>query len=134
MEPVDPAELAPPGGDLAAFGNAYRVSATSLPSGDRIRSFDRPIQAILAYPATSTLHANIHELLFSSDGETWESLETTDTPGQQQAEADLPGLGLRRGCGRAGAGLTEPVRDGIGRGSERRHSPSRSWSPRGSCS
>jgi hypothetical protein len=93
LEPVDPAELAPPGGDLAVFGNAYRVNATALPSRDRIGEFERPIQAILVYPATSTLHANIHELLFSPDGATWESLETTDSPGQQQATADLPGPG-----------------------------------------
>ena len=93
VEPVDPAELAPLGGDLAFFGNAYQVSATTLPSRDRIGEFDGPIQAILVYPATSTLHANTHELLFSSDGQAWEPLETTDSPGQQQAAADLPGPG-----------------------------------------
>jgi hypothetical protein len=93
VEPVDPAELAPPGGDLASFGNAYRFGATYLPSGDPIRDLDRPIQVILVYPATSTLHATTHEMLFSRDGESWESLETTDSPGQQQAEAQVPGLG-----------------------------------------
>lgn len=93
VEPVDPAELAPPGGDLAAFGNAVRFSATYRPSRDRIGDLDRPIQVILVYPATSTLHANTHEMLFSRDGESWEALETTDSPGQQQAEATVPGLG-----------------------------------------
>lgn len=93
VEPVDPAELAPPGDDLAAFGNAYRFDATYLPSRDRVRDLDRPIQVILVYPATSTLHANTHEMLFSRDGESWEALETTDSPGQQQAEAKVPGLG-----------------------------------------
>ncbi len=93
VEPVDPAELAPPGGDLVAFGNAVRFSATYRPSRDRIADLDRPIQVILVYPATSTLHANTHEMLFSRDGESWEALETTDSPGQQQAEAKVPGLG-----------------------------------------
>ncbi len=93
VEPVDPAELAPLGGDLAAFGNAVRFSATYRPSRDRIADLDRPIQVILVYPATSTLHANTHEMLFSRDGESWEALETTDSPGQQQAEAEVPGLG-----------------------------------------
>lgn len=93
VAPVDPTALAPPGGELAFFGNAYRVGATYRPSGDRARDFDRPIQAILVYPATSTLHANTHELLYSHDGETWEPLETTDSPGQQQAEAKVPGPG-----------------------------------------
>lgn len=94
VQPVDPAGLAPPGGDLAAFGNAYRIIATYQPSGDRVRGFDPPIQTILVYPATSTLHANTHELLYSPDGEAWEALETTDSPGQQQAAADVPGPGF----------------------------------------
>ena len=93
VEPVDPSGLAPPGGELAFFGNAYRVGATYRPSGDQVRDFDRPIQAILVYPATSTLHANTHEMLFSHDGETWEPLETTDFTGPQQAEAKVPGPG-----------------------------------------
>ncbi len=43
VEPVDPAELAPPGGDLAFFGNAYQVSATvfAFTGSDRwVRSTD----------------------------------------------------------------------------------------------
>jgi hypothetical protein len=93
VDPVDPAELAPLGGDLAVFGNAYRLGATYRPSDTRVGDLERPIQTILVYPATSTLHANTHELLFSPDGETWEALETTDSPAQQQAEAMMPSLG-----------------------------------------
>lgn len=93
LEPVDPSALAPAGGELEFFGNAYRVGATYRPSGDRARAFDQPIQAIQVYPATSTLHANTHEMLYSRDGESWESLETTDSPGQQQANAMVPGPG-----------------------------------------
>lgn len=93
VEPVDPATIAPPGDGLAVFGNAYRLSASYAPSDDRVRALDRPIQVILVYPATSTLHANEHELLFSPDGESWEPLETTDSPAQQQAEAKVPDLG-----------------------------------------
>jgi hypothetical protein len=92
VEPFDPADLTPPGGGLAAFGNAYRLGATYRPSDTRV-DLDRPIRAILVYPATSTLHANTHELLFSRDGATWEPLETTDAPAQQQAEAMMPGFG-----------------------------------------
>jgi hypothetical protein len=119
VEPVDPAQLAPPGGDLAVFGNAVRLSATYRPSRDPVRDLDRPIQVILVYPATSTLHANTHEMLFSRDGEAWEALETTDSPGQQQAEAQVPGLGYVMIAGvpapaspspaGAGSGGTPPV-------------------------
>lgn len=94
IEPLDPADLPPPGGDLAVFGNAYELSATFRPSGDRVRGLERPLKVVLTYPATSTLHANTHDLLFSRDGATWEPLETTDSPGQQQAEADVPDLGF----------------------------------------
>jgi hypothetical protein len=93
VEPVDPAELSPPGGELAAFGNAYRVSASYGSSGDRIRDFRQPMTVIMVYPATSTLHATTHEILYSPDGRGWEPLETTDSPGQQQAEAALPAPG-----------------------------------------
>jgi len=93
VEPVDPADLAPPGGELAPFGNAYRLGATFRPSGDGVRSLDEPLTVILTYPATSTLHATSHDILFSPDGERWRPLETTDSVGLQQAEADVPGLG-----------------------------------------
>lgn len=93
VAPVDPAELAPPGGDLAVFGNAYELSATYRPSRDRVGAFERPIQVILVYPATSTLHTNSHEILYSPDGEAWEPLETTDSVGQQQAETEVSGPG-----------------------------------------
>jgi hypothetical protein len=93
VDPIDPAGLAPPPGDLVAFGNAYSIAATYRPSRDEVRGLDRPIQAILLYPATSTLHATSHDMLFSADGEAWETLETVDSPGQQQAQADVPDLG-----------------------------------------
>ena len=93
VDPVDPALLQPPGSGLVAFGNAYELRARFRPSNDPIRSLDGPIQVLLAYPSTATLHANTHELLYSPDGEVWEPLETTDSPAQQQAETDVPGLG-----------------------------------------
>jgi hypothetical protein len=94
VEPVDPADLAPPGGDLVPFGNAYSFDARFRPSGDPVPDLERPIQVILVYPATSTLHATSHDIMFSPDGQTWEALETTDSPAQQQAQADVPGLGF----------------------------------------
>ncbi|MET0799869.1 MAG: hypothetical protein ABWZ53_01685 [Actinomycetota bacterium] len=93
VDPVDPAILRAPGDGLAVFGNAYRIRATYRPSGEPIRRFDPPIDVIMVYPATATLHANEHDLLWSADGRSWEPLETNDSPGQQQAEAPVPGRG-----------------------------------------
>ena len=93
VEPVDPVDLAPPGDGLVVFGNAYAVSARFRPSREVVRSLDRPLQMIVLYPATSTLHANDHALLYSPDGTRWEPLESTDSPAQQQVEGDVPGLG-----------------------------------------
>ena len=93
VDPVDPADLAPPGDGLEPFGNAYELSASYRPSRDTVQGLDRPLQVVLLYPATSTLHANSHDVLHSTDGQTWQALETTDTPGQQQAEAQVPDLG-----------------------------------------
>ena len=111
VEPIDPAELA------AARWRPRRVRQRlrgrrerTGPRATRSAGFDRPIQMILVYPATSTLHATTHEMLFSSDGETWETLETTDSPGQQQAEADVPGPRLR-----VVAGVPVPGRRARGR-------------------
>jgi hypothetical protein len=93
VEPLDPTELAPPGGGLAVFGNAYRLSAFYRPSDERVHELDRPMRVILVYPATSTLHATAHDILFSPDGRGWEPIRTTDSPAQQQAEAKVPDLG-----------------------------------------
>ena len=93
VDPIDPADLAPPGGELAAFGNAYRLGATYRPSGDRIHELGAPLRVILVYPATADLHATEHEVLWSANGRAWEPLETTDSPAQQQAEAQVPAMG-----------------------------------------
>ena len=93
VDPVDPAELEPPGDGLEPFGNAYELSASYRPGRKPVKALDRPIQVILLYPATSTLHANTHDVLHSADGETWQRLESTDAPAQQQVEAQVPDLG-----------------------------------------
>ena len=94
IEPLDPADLSAPGEGLAVFGNAYELSMTYRPSGDRVRGLDRPVKVILAYPATSTLHANRHDMLYSPDGSSWETLPATDSPGLQQVESQVPGPGF----------------------------------------
>jgi hypothetical protein len=91
--PLDPAPLGEPPQPLAFFGNAVRIDATYQPSGDPARLAE-PLQVILSYPVTPTLHANPHQLASSPDGETWRVLESTEAVQQQQAEADVDRLGF----------------------------------------
>jgi hypothetical protein len=91
--PLDPATLAPPSDGLTVFGNAYAITATYQPSGKEIATVKDPMDVILIYPATATLHANSHEMLYSADGQSWEPLDSTDSAGQQQSEANVPGFG-----------------------------------------
>ena len=101
--PLDPATLPPPGNDLTVFGNAYAITATYQPSGREITEVEEPLDVILVYPATATLHANSHEMLFSPDGQTWQTLDSSDSTAQQQSEANVPGFGTVTVAGVLGA-------------------------------
>jgi hypothetical protein len=92
-EPVDPADLAPVGEGLAAFGNAYEIRATYLPSKTPVKALREAIDVVLSYPVTATLNASSHELLASIDGKAWTLLQSKDSPAAQQVEARTPDLG-----------------------------------------
>ena len=94
VTPEDPASFGDLPGELAAFGNVYRIEATLEPSGEPLDAFDDPLTVILVYPATPNLHATEHELLTSPDGRGWTSLRTEDAPAQQQAQAEIATPGL----------------------------------------
>ena len=101
--PLDPATLPPPGDGLTVFGNAYAITATYQPSGKEITEVEEPLDVILVYPATATLHSNSHEMLFSPDGQTWQTLDSSDSTAQQQSEANVPGFGTVTVAGVLGA-------------------------------
>ena len=85
-------------GELEPFGNVIRIDAETTPGG-AVEGFDQTMTVVLVYPATPNLHATEHEMLWSADGETWTRLETTDSPGAQQvqAEIDAPGYVVAAG-------------------------------------
>jgi hypothetical protein len=93
LDPLSPGELADPGGDRIAFGNAYRIEVSPKPSGDPVRRFAEPWDTILVYPVTATLQAAQHELLWSPDGRRWRTLRSVDSHAQQQVEAAALGPG-----------------------------------------
>jgi hypothetical protein len=115
VEPLDPAKLGDLPDDLTAFGNAYLIRVTYIPSNEPVTRFAEPVTTILAYPATPNLHATRHELLYSADG-TWTRLDSTDTLVRQQvaAEIDRPGYVV---VGGVLAPIPSPPASGSGGGS-----------------
>jgi hypothetical protein len=107
IDPVDPATLGPPGAGMTIFGNAYWLDATYQPSGDRAKLVF-PLDAVLIYPVTPNLHASVHQLTTSPDGQTWTAQEGSDSLAQQQAEGPVPELGYVMVTGEAGASPVTP--------------------------
>jgi hypothetical protein len=91
--PMAPSEV---GGDLhplAFFGNAVRLEATYEPSGEETTRAELPLQVILTYPVTPSLHASTHELALTRDGRAWRTLGSTESPQLQQVAAETRALG-----------------------------------------
>ncbi|MEO8422970.1 MAG: hypothetical protein ABI595_03550 [Actinomycetota bacterium] len=108
VDPLDPGTLASPGGGLTIFGNAYRLQTTYEPSGDEA-PLALPLDVILLYPVTPNLHASVHKLYTSPDGQTWAAQEGSDSLAQQQAEGPMPALGFVVVAGDPGASPVTPA-------------------------
>lgn len=95
VEPVDPATLGPVPPGLVAAGNAYRVQAGYQPSGDEVEALGGQSSVGLVYPllATAVADPGGHQVLSSADGQAWEALQSTDTPGTHQVSARLTRTG-----------------------------------------
>ncbi len=107
IDPVDPATLGSPGAGVTIFGNAYRLQATYQPSGDRAKLV-LPLDAVLIYPVTPNLHASVHQLSTSPDGQTWTAQEGSDSLGA--ATGGRPGAGARLHHGGRRSGYLDPSR------------------------
>jgi hypothetical protein len=93
VDPVDPATLGPPPAGRTVFGNAYRLSARYVPSGEPVQELRTPIDAFLTYPVTATLTSANHQVATSADGRAWTMQEGTDAHALQQVEGPVPDLG-----------------------------------------
>ncbi|HEX8134744.1 MAG TPA: hypothetical protein VF880_15105, partial [Actinomycetes bacterium] len=91
IDPVDPATLAPAPPGLTVAGNAYHIQAAYRPSGARIDTLGGRSSVGLVYPLLTTAIANPsgHLVLASTDGRSWQRLQSTDTPGTHQVSAPL---------------------------------------------
>ena len=66
-----------------AAGNAYRIQASYQPSGAQVEALGGQSSVGLVYPllATAVADPGGHQVLSSADGQAWEALQSTDTPG-----------------------------------------------------
>jgi hypothetical protein len=95
VDPVDPATLGPPPSGLVTAGNAYRIQASYQPSGDEVGPLGGQSSVGLVYPllATAVADPGGHQILSSADGQAWEALPSTDTPGTHQVSSRLARTG-----------------------------------------
>jgi hypothetical protein len=95
VDPVDPATLGPPPSGLVTAGNAYRIQGGYQPSGEEVGALGGQSSVGLVYPllATAVADPGGHQLLSSADGQAWEALPSTDTPGTHQVSARLARTG-----------------------------------------
>jgi hypothetical protein len=95
VDPVDPATLGSVPSGLVSAGNAYRIQASYRPSGRKVEAIGGQSSIGMVYPllATAVADAGGHQVLSSADGQAWESLPSTDTPGTHQVSARLPRTG-----------------------------------------
>jgi hypothetical protein len=91
IQPLAPSAFAEPEPPLEIAGNVYLLEATYRPSGE-----PAPLAAsttiILVYPLLSNDHGG-HAVLASETGDDWTTLETSDLPSIQQADAELAMVG-----------------------------------------
>jgi hypothetical protein len=92
-EPEDTSKFEPPPGGLDFTGNSYLLTATYEPGGDRVERLEFNAVGVLVYPVFVNLHAPEHQLFLSTDGKTWQQLDSTDVPGLVQVQATVPALG-----------------------------------------
>jgi hypothetical protein len=93
VAPMDPTGVSPPTEPLEIVGNVIQLKATYEPSGDPIDTIDKSLETILVYPLPPNVHTTSHVVIFSSDGKTWERVDGTDSPSNQQVEGPVRTLG-----------------------------------------
>ena len=95
VDPFDPATLGPVPSGLVVAGNAYRIQASYRPSGHKVETLGGQSSVGLVYPllATAVADPGGHVVLSSAEGQAWEQLQSTDTPGTHQVSAGLKRTG-----------------------------------------
>jgi len=111
IEPLPPSSAAEPEPPLEIAGNVYLVGAAYLPSGDPA-ALVADSTIVLVYPLLSNDHGG-HSILASATGDDWVTLDTSDLPTIQQADAEVDALGYVAVARTPGASITtSPSSDG----------------------
>ena len=101
----EPGAVVPEGYQIA--GNVVRISATYRPTGGSVTELSAQAQLLLSYPA---VFGGVDDtLLTSSDGTTWEALDSTNHLGQQLVVADIQRFGLFAVGQTSGSGSVVPT-------------------------
>ena len=90
--PSDPAKFAAPGNGLIVLGNVYRIQASFEPSGTPLGSLTSPLEVVLSYPA-SVGAALDRTVVISTDGTTWTTVDSKESPLLRQIEGPVAHLG-----------------------------------------
>jgi hypothetical protein len=95
VDPLDPATLGRPTGDLSFDGNAYRILGAYQPGGANVSAVSPAADLALTYPADATfgLGSLKHVILASADGKSWQELPSQDLPGSLQVTAKMDTFG-----------------------------------------
>jgi hypothetical protein len=91
IEPLAADEVEPPDPPQRILGNAYRLRANYVPSGEPA-PLEIDARVVLVYPFFPTDHGE-HAVIASADGETWSAVETNDFRSIQQADGPIETLG-----------------------------------------
>ena len=109
--PVDPATLAPLGGDLEPFGNAYRIAFTYLPSKTRVTQLRDPLDVLLVYPVHGDAARRPTRALRLAGREGLDPLDVPRPPRCLPGRGAGPGARLRGGGRRPDARAGEHLAD-----------------------
>jgi hypothetical protein len=93
VTPLDPRSLGPVPTGLLPAGNAYQLKARYAPSNRPIQAFAGEVSATLTYPLPGLPLSAAHTLVYSRDGRTWVTVDTSDAPGPHTATGRLPDPG-----------------------------------------
>jgi hypothetical protein len=91
VTPIATSEVSPADRPLRLVGNAVRIEATYVPSGDPVSVEPNTARVVLVYPIVLSQHPS-HAIVSSPDGTAWTPAETNDLPSIQQADALVPTL------------------------------------------
>jgi hypothetical protein len=114
IEPLGPSSVGAPDPPTVIVGNVYGIDAAYRPSGAPA-TLEVAAQVVLVYPLVANDHGG-HDVLVSTDGETWTPVVTNDLPSVLQADGSIETLGYVTIGGEPPSPTSSPSGPGSGAG------------------